>query len=220
MAEAERRQEARAVPEEMMATVTPMVRGAYVPAWYSRISWGGVVAGAFVAIAAELLLGALGILLGLSTASAASAAALSTVSAAVFIWTVFSVLIALFIGGWVASRIANARFSSDGLWTGLTVWAVAVVVGIFLGALGISGLLGFAGSAVSALRGLIPAGVTISPADLRAAAGTLSRSAGYFLLGALLSLATALLGGWFGSDRMSRSQAMKEEAMREHRAAA
>ncbi len=220
MAEAERRQEAHAVPEEMMATVTPMARGAYIPAWYSRISWGGALVGVFVALAAELLLSALGILIGLSVATITSVAALGTVSAAVFIWTVFSVLVALFIGGWVASRVANARFASDGLWTGLTVWSVALVVGIFLGALGITGLLGFAGNAVSVLRGIIPAGIAITPAEISAAVGTLTRSAGYFLLGALLSLATALLGGWFGSERISRSQAIREEAVREHKAAA
>ena len=221
---AEQRQEPRPMPEterreEAVGTVTPMMRGGYVPAWYSRISWGAIFAGVFVAIAAELILSAVGILIGFSTATVTSVSALAGATTGVGIWTAFSALVATFIGGYVASRLAAVQFSSDGLWHGLTVWALTLVLAIVLGSLGISGLLGIASNVVATLRGIIPSGVAVTPADLKAAASLASRSAGYFLLGSLLSLGSALLGGWLGSRRLSRAEAMRAEAARTRMAA-
>ncbi|MHB8840974.1 MAG: hypothetical protein ACYC56_04160 [Candidatus Aquicultor sp.] len=218
----ERRQEARAVPESerMMANVTPMTRGGYVPAWYSRLSWGSIFAGVLVAIASEFVLSAIGVVIGFGTPTITSAADLRSISAGVGIWAAISILIATFIGGYVASRVADVQLASDGLWHGLVVWAFALVGGILFGVLGVSGLLGFVGNAVAALRGVLPSGATITPTDIRAAADTLASSAGYFLLGSLLSLATAFLGGWLGSNRLSRAEAMKRAEAERTRMAA
>ena len=192
-----------------------------MPAWYSRLSWGSIFAGVFIAIAAQIVLSSLGVLAGFSTATITSVADLRDISAGVGIWTAISALISLFIGGYVASRIASVQFSSDGLWHGLSVWAFALVVSILLGVFGATGLLGFAGNALTALRGIIPTGATVSPADIRTAVDVVTTTAGYFLLGSLLSLATALLGGWLGSGRTSREEAMRrEEEVRRERAAA
>ncbi|MBE0446603.1 MAG: hypothetical protein IBX64_00565 [Actinobacteria bacterium] len=222
MQEPERRQEARAVPPEEraeapMGVVTPMMRGAYVPAWYSRISWGGVFSGVLIAIAAQMLLSALGVLVGFGTAALTNVQALADISAGVGIWIAISALISTFIGGYVASRLANVRFISDGLWHGTTVWALALVATVLLSTFGVTGLLGFATTAAGAL-GVTPPAVQVTPADIQTAADVAATSSGYFLLGALLSLGAALLGGWLGSGRISRSEAM-EEAGRERMAA-
>ena len=237
MQEPERNKEVRAVPqheehageervvrevpplEEAYGGATPMMRGASFPAWAGRISWGSVLAGVFVAIAAQLLLSALGVLVGFGAAAVTTIAELRDISAGIGIWTAISALISLFIGGWVASRLSNTQLSSDGLWHGLTVWAFTLVAGILLSTLGISGLLGFATNAVQALGGVTAPGVTPTPGDLSAAADVAATSAGYFLLGSILGLGAALLGGWFGSARRSRSEAMMEEPSRKRMAA-
>jgi hypothetical protein len=189
------------------------------PAWFGRISWGSILAGVLVAIASQLILSALGVLIGFGATNPSTVAGLRNVASDVGIWTAISALIASFIGGYVASRLAAVRFSSDGLWHGLTVWALALVGGIYLSSIGISGLLGFAGNAANVLRGFVPTGVNVSPDAVRAAADVASRSALYFLIGSLLSLATALLGGWLGSNRENRSEAIKRETGRERMAA-
>ncbi|HZD58970.1 MAG TPA: hypothetical protein VE439_00765, partial [Anaerolineae bacterium] len=124
MQEPERRPEARAVPQgeraETMGVVTPMMRGAYVPAWYSRVSWGGVLAGVLIAIGAQLVLSSIGVLVGFGTATVTNITDLRNISAAVGIWTAISALIALFIGAWAASSIGSVQFTSDGLWHGAT----------------------------------------------------------------------------------------------------
>jgi len=230
MQEPERKREARAVPheermgrEEMApgAVVTPMVRGGVVPAWYSRLSWGSIFAGLFVAIAAQLLLSALGVLVGFGTAAITTVEQLQQVSAGVGIWIAISALISAFIGGYVASRLANVRFTSDGLWHGLTVWSLILVTSVLLSTLGVTGLLGFA-TTVAQVLGITPAvpPAQVTPADIQAATDAAAAFSGWFLLGSLLALAAALLGGWLGSERISRSEAMRAEAEREPRAAA
>ena len=59
-----------------------------------RIRWGPIIAGIFVAIATQLILSALGTAIGLITASSGITTG---------IWTVITLLIALFIGSWVAA---------------------------------------------------------------------------------------------------------------------
>ncbi|RJQ52090.1 MAG: hypothetical protein C4521_11155 [Actinobacteria bacterium] len=221
----ERMRETRAVPEgEKRMTTEHMaeapMRGGMFPAWRSRISWGAILAGVFVAIAAQLVLTALGALIGFGTVAVTTVADLATVTTSVGIWTAISAIISLFIGGWVASRVSDSMLSSTGIWHGLVVWAFALVGSIVLGVFGVSGLLGFAANAATALRNLVPTGVAVSPEDLRTAATVATSSAGWFLLGSLLGLAASVLGGWLGSARMSRAEVMRrEEEMRMRKAA-
>ncbi len=221
----ERMRETRAVPEteehvtEERSMMYPM-RGGMMPTFMSRISWGAIFAGVFVAIASQLVLTALGAAIGFGTAAVTSVTALQQVSAGVGIWTAISAIISLFIGGYVASRVANAQLSTTGLWHGLVVWAVAVVFGILLGSLGVTGLLGFASNAAAVLRGILPTGVTVTPGTLNAAASAATTSALYFLGGSLIALLASLLGGWLGSARLSKTEAMRrEEEIRMRRAA-
>lgn len=224
MQEPERKPEARAVPQgermepEMGATVTPMMRGAYAPAWYSRLSWGAIFGGVFIAIATQLVLTAFVTWIGLVATTITDVAALQDVFTSIGIWTAVSAVISLFIGAWAASRLGAVQFTSDGLWHGAVVWALSLVVGIFLSTSGITGLLGFGANAVTLFRGIIPTDVTIPPQDVQTIAGITASAAGWFLLGSLVALGAALLGGWLGSRRMSRAQAM-EQAGRERMAA-
>jgi hypothetical protein len=171
-----------------------------------------VLAGVFVAIAAQILLSAFGVAVGFGTATVTSLAALRSVSLGVAVWTGISAVIASFIGGYVASRMVDVQFTSDGIWHGVVVWAFALIAGILFGLIGGAGLLGLAANSIAALRTGIPATIGGTVAT------TLARDAGYFLLGSLLSLAAAVLGGWLGSARMSRSRAMS--AMSRERMAA
>ncbi|BDE07950.1 hypothetical protein WPS_32260 [Vulcanimicrobium alpinum] len=84
--------------------LAPQISGAF-----RRISWGAIFAGLFVALATQLLLSILGVGIGASTihigsSDSASASGLEIGSA---IWFFFSILIALFVGGWVAGTVRN-----------------------------------------------------------------------------------------------------------------
>ena len=61
-----------------------------------RIRWGPIIAGIFVAIATQLVLSALGAAIGLTVGATGGAIGVG-------IWAIISLLIALFLGSWVAA---------------------------------------------------------------------------------------------------------------------
>lgn len=122
------------------------------PATLERLSWGAVLAGAIIAIMLQLALNLLGIAVGLTSlkpAEPSESAEVSSVLSGTAIWMGISVLISLFIGGWLAARFAGIPDQVDGLLHGLMVWGIVTLVSLFL----ISSTLGRMMSGVSALLG-------------------------------------------------------------------
>jgi len=119
-----------------------------------RMSWGAVLAGAVVALSVQLLLTLLGLGIGLATVDPAAG---DTPGAATFgiasgIFYAIVTLVSLFVGGWVAGRLAGMPVRTDGLLHGLVTWSVAMLVLLYVvttsvGAL-LSGTLGMVGTAL------------------------------------------------------------------------
>lgn len=99
----------------------------------SRVSWGAIFAGAVVALATLLVLGALGAALGLSVTGTVEDRNLGMGAA---IWAVISLLAALFIGGCVASQCTVGETKSEALTYGVIVWGVVVAMLLWLTASG------------------------------------------------------------------------------------
>lgn len=114
----------------------------------SRISWGAVFAGAFIAVVIGMLINLLGVGLGGVTidTSGGSTPSAEAFTAGAAIWLIAATIIALGIGGFIAGRLSGAANSEDGLCHGLTVWAVTVLMGVLV-ALSVA-LAGVAGSAI------------------------------------------------------------------------
>lgn len=117
----------------------------------SGVSWGAIIAGAFVAAALSLSLLALGAGFGLLSVSpwAHAGASASVVTAAAIIWLVVIQVIASGTGGYLAGRLRTkwTAIHSDEVYFrdtahGLIAWAVAVVI-----------TAAFLGSATSAMVG-------------------------------------------------------------------
>jgi hypothetical protein len=115
--------------------------GAYAPtgleliaAGRRRISWGAVFAGVIVVLAVELLLSMLGIGIGLSLISPAqgNSPEASNFGVGAGVWWGVSYLIALFIGGYVAARLAGRLISWDGALHGILIWAFTLLVTFYL----------------------------------------------------------------------------------------
>ena len=122
-----------------------------------RISWGAVMAGAILALVVQLLLQMLGAGIGLSTVDplrpgdTPSASAFATTAG---IWWAVGGLIAAYIGGWLAGKLAGVARAGDGAWHGLMSWAVSTLVTVYVlstaaGSL-LSGATNVAGTAASA----------------------------------------------------------------------
>lgn len=96
----------------------------WTPTFRSRLSWGGLVAGAVVALALLDLLLFLGAAVGVSVADASRTGwEAGTVGAGVA--SVIFVAIATFFGAHVGVALSNLRGKSDAVLQGLCTWAVS-----------------------------------------------------------------------------------------------
>jgi hypothetical protein len=88
----------------------------------SRVSWGAIFAGAFVALTLCIFFGVLGAALNLSIADTTVRG--ETLATGAGIWTIATLLVALFVGGFVTSRTTVGERKGEAMMYGVLVWAV------------------------------------------------------------------------------------------------
>jgi len=121
-----------------MAVTTAEVRetgyiGTY-SAVHSRVSWGAILAGATVALAVYFLLNLLGVAIGLSVADNVETNQLGIGAA---IWSFVSLIVALFLGGWVTTQCTTGENRTEAMLYGVIVWAVTSTLLVWLTATGL-----------------------------------------------------------------------------------
>ena len=126
-----------------------------------RVSWGGVWGGVLVAVGLLLLLAALGVAVGISAVEPAESQA-SALGTGAGIWAGASLLIALFVGGMVATRIGAIFDRTTGFFEGALVWVVSVLAMGYLAGSGIGALGGGAFSLVGGASQMIGGAVAQS----------------------------------------------------------
>lgn len=92
-------------------------------------SWQAIFAGGAITLGIEALLVVLGTAVAVTVggAQAPGAAGLG-----LGIWWIIATIIALFVGGYAAARLANVPARWDGMLHGLAVWGLAVLVGVWM----------------------------------------------------------------------------------------
>ncbi|RYF61637.1 MAG: hypothetical protein EOO39_31435, partial [Cytophagaceae bacterium] len=117
-----------------------------------RISWSAVFAGVLVAIVTQMLLTLLGLGIGLGTIDPLQernpTAGLGMGSA---IWYIISSLLSLFVGGWIAGRLASAPRLFDGIIHGVLTWCLVTLLTIYFLTTTIGSIIGGAGKLVGGL---------------------------------------------------------------------
>jgi hypothetical protein len=106
-----------------------------------KVSWGGILGGVLIALGVLVLLMALGVAVGISAVDPASADA-AKVGTGAGIWAGVSLLLALFLGGFVSTRIGATYDSQTAFFAGFLVWVVSVVLVAYMAASGASSLTG------------------------------------------------------------------------------
>ena len=96
------------------------------------LSWGAIFGGAVAALGVGALLHSLGLALGLTSINPHNLSSLRPSGLFVGIWGLFSSLVALFVGGFVAARGAGALTRPSGVLHGLVMWGLTVVAGVWL----------------------------------------------------------------------------------------
>lgn len=110
----------------------------------NRVSWGAVWAGVALALVTQLVLNLLGAGIGAATIDPmqgeSPSAAEFSIGAAIW-WTVAGI-IAAFIGGYAAGRLAGEPRESSAGWHGLTSWAASILVLAVIVTMGAGALIG------------------------------------------------------------------------------
>jgi hypothetical protein len=114
-----------------------------------RVSWGGIWGGVLCAVGAMLLLAALGVAVGISAVDPGQTDG-STLGTGAAIWSGVALLLALFLGGLVSTRIGAISDRTTGFFEGALVWVVSVLL---MGYLASSGIGAVAGGAFKLLGG-------------------------------------------------------------------
>jgi len=93
----------------------------------SRVSWGAIAAGAMVAVAVYFLLTLLGIAVGLEVSARGGDVNLGAGAA---LWSILTLLLAMFLGGWATSRLAVGETKLEAILYGVILWGV-LFIGMF-----------------------------------------------------------------------------------------
>ena len=102
-----------------------------------KVSWGGIFGGVLVAVGLMLLLASLGVAIGITATDPGDTEA-STVGAGAATWAGVSLLIALFVGGMVSTKIGAITDRTTGFFEGVLVWVVGVLLMAYLAGSGVS----------------------------------------------------------------------------------
>jgi hypothetical protein len=112
----------------------------------SRVSWGAILAGAVLALAVYFALSLLGVAIGLSVSRRVSGEQLGVGAA---IYAIVALLVALFLGGYVASQATVGESRGEAVCYGVLVWGVTLLTAVWIASqgfdAGFGGLLSQAG---------------------------------------------------------------------------
>lgn len=126
-----------------------------------RISWAAVFAGVILAMVIQLMLSMLGTGIGMSTVDPlqGETPGASALGLGAGIWWAVSSLIALFVGGWVASHLAGIPRKVDGVLHGLLTWGLSTLIILYLLGTALGSVLGGAFNLVGGIASTAAQGV-------------------------------------------------------------
>lgn len=109
-------------------------------AWFGtegmKVSWGGIFAGVLVAMGVSMLLAALGLAIGFTAVDPSEADA-ATIGTGAAVWGGLQLLLALFVGGMVATRVGAIIDRTTGFFEGVLVWVVSLILMAYLAGSGL-----------------------------------------------------------------------------------
>jgi hypothetical protein len=135
---------------------------------YKRISWAAIFAGTLVALGIQLLLSLLGIGMGaMDPIHDRNLLAGTGMGTGTFIWGVVTLLVALFLGGWVSGKLSRTMNRFESIMHGVLTWIIFVLFNFYL-------LTSIAGGVMNAAGGIAGNTVLSAGHDLVASSQTLS----------------------------------------------
>lgn len=197
--------------------------------YHDQVRWGPIIAGLAVALSTQLVLSALGLAIGANNIgeSGSPRTIAGDVGIGVGIWSIVSLLISLFAGGWMAARTAGRMNRNTALLNGAVLWASTLALSAWLISSGVSGAFGVAASNAGSIVNQVqqnpsilpgtnagqtaPNVPTISEQQTRDIAGNTAKASWSFVFGSLLGLVAALIGSALGARQPARNMAIDRD---------
>lgn len=155
------------------------------------VNWTAVFVGALTALAAALILGLIGTAIGAVTLQAGSA--WDSVTRRDVVAAVVASFFAFAAGGWVAGKIAGARYAEPAMLHAAVSWLVALPLMVAMMGAGAGNAFGGWYGGLVSVAGRMAAGLPPpSPESVRAGAAAA-------LTAVLLGLIGSVIGGWVAS---------------------
>jgi hypothetical protein len=132
-----------------------------------RVAWGGIWSGFLFALGVFLLLTVLGMAIGITAADIGTPDGTSARSLGIGagIWGAVTLLVALFVGGWVATRAGMVHDGATGMIEGVLIWVLSVLALIYMASSGVgllaSGAFGSIGSVAQSATSTVRGGVDV-----------------------------------------------------------
>jgi hypothetical protein len=132
-----------------------------------RVSWGGIWSGFLFALGVFLLLTVLGMAIGVSAVDIGTADNTSARSLGIGagVWGAATLLVALFVGGWVATRAGMVHDGATGMIEGVLIWVLSVLTLIYMASSGVAllanGVFGSIGSVAQTATAAVRGGVDV-----------------------------------------------------------
>jgi len=176
----------------------------------NRVQWGPIVSGLLTAIVTMLVMTVLGIALGASVLDRTAPGEENSTWAAV--WGGISAIVSFFVGGWVAAKTAAVGGPFAGLINGFMVGAAGLALILWLTGTGLGNLFGTIGANIGDIANVAQDQAQAGQAQADPAAANaeqnarssfdeLRNSAWGTLVGLLLALGAAALGGYLGHNK-------------------
>ncbi|MGB7444211.1 MAG: hypothetical protein WA919_24355 [Coleofasciculaceae cyanobacterium] len=188
--------------------------------YHDRVRWGPIFAGIVVALATQLVLSALGGAIGLTAGATGTGA--GAVGLGVGIWSIISLLVSLFIGGWVTAATCGPMNKKTALLHGVILWATTLALSSWLLAAGVSGTFGVVASNAGEVLNQVqePGGVALPnqapDVDRSQVAANAAKAAWSFLFGSLLGLVASMVGASVGARKPKVQRVNTPETTYQH----
>jgi hypothetical protein len=161
-----------------------------------HVSWGSVLVGALAGLVAAVLFSLIAVAVGAHKAVDDRILKWADFGPVTIIFSVLGAFFASVIGAWVAAKMSGARRAEPAILHGVAAWLVSMGIVLLFAALSGANTLGG-----GYLGGLTPPGApapTGTPVDPNAAIAIRNAAVGS-VLGILIGLMGAVIGGWFAS---------------------
>lgn len=184
--------------------------------YHDQVRWGPIIAGLVIALSTQLVLSALGVAIGAGSIGESGAPRTEApgVGTTIGIWSIISLLLSLFAGGWTAARTAGRMSRNTALLNGAILWASTLALSAWLLSSGVSGAFGVAASNAGTIANqarqtlptttnpttgqTTPKAPNITAQQTREIAGNTSKLSWSFVIGSLLGLVASLVGSAVG----------------------